>query len=108
MTSFECTNFVFNINNENNSFSITLPGHWIPETAQQTIDKLKELSELDERDLSLHLSAVREKRQKIYIGRDEYDLSDLDCSLLRNEIFEKIKKTIILDYSTCLQMRMAV
>ena len=28
VTSFECTNSVFNITNENNSFSITIPGHW--------------------------------------------------------------------------------
>ena len=34
---------------------------------------------------------MREKRHKIYIGGDEYDLSDLDNSLLRNEIFEKLK-----------------
>ena len=60
---FECTNFVFNITNENNSFSITIPGHWIPENAQQTIDKLKELLELDKRDLSLHIAAVRERER---------------------------------------------
>ena len=28
VSSFECTNSVFNITNENNSFSITIPGHW--------------------------------------------------------------------------------
>ena len=28
VTSFECTHFVFNITDENNSFSITIPGHW--------------------------------------------------------------------------------
>ena len=33
-----------------------------------------------------------EKGRKIYLGEDEYDLSDLDNSLLRNEIFEKLKK----------------
>ena len=27
-TSFETTNLVFNITNENNSFSFTTPGHW--------------------------------------------------------------------------------
>ena len=60
---FECTNSVFNITTENNSFSITIPGHWFPENAQQTIDKLKELLELDKRDLSLHIAAVRERER---------------------------------------------
>ena len=34
VSSFEFTNSVFNIRDENNSFSITIPGHWIPENAQ--------------------------------------------------------------------------
>ena len=92
VSPFECTNSVFNITNENNSFSVTVPGHWIPENAQQTFDKLKELLELDKRDLSLHIDAVRGRGRKIYVGEDEYDLSDLDNNLLRNEIFEKLKK----------------
>ena len=92
VSSFECTNSVFIITNENNSFSITTSGHWNSESAQQTIDKLKELLELDKRDLSLQIAAVREKGHKIHIREDEYNLSDLDNSLLRNEIFEKLKK----------------
>ena len=61
VTSFESTNSVFNIINDINSFSITIPGHWIPKKAQQTIDKLKELLERDKRYLSLHIAAMREK-----------------------------------------------
>ena len=34
VTSFEPTNFVFNIINENNSFSITIPAHWNSESAE--------------------------------------------------------------------------
>ena len=89
LTRYECINSVFNIRNENNSFSITIPSHWIPEKAQQTIEGLKELLDIDKRDLSLNIAAVREKGHKIYIRRDEYDL---DNSLLRNEIVEKLKK----------------
>ena len=63
LTSFEVTTSVFNITNENNSFSITIPGHWIPEDAQQTFDKVQELLELDKRDLSLHIAAVRERER---------------------------------------------
>ena len=43
VSSFEVTNSIFNITNENYSFSNTMSGHWIRENAQQTIDKLKEL-----------------------------------------------------------------
>jgi len=28
VTSFECTNSVFNITNDNNSFSISIPSYW--------------------------------------------------------------------------------
>ena len=91
VSSLECTNSVFNITNENNSFSIIIPGHYQNESDEKTVEKLKDLLELDKKDLSLHVTAVREKGRKIYIGEDEYDLSDLDNSLLRNEIFEKLK-----------------
>ena len=98
VTSFECTNSVFNITNENNSFSIIIPGHYQNESDEKIVKKLKELLELDKKDLSLHIAAVREKGRKIYIGEDEYDLSDLDNSLLRNEIFEKLKINKYTDY----------
>ena len=35
VSSFECTNSVFNINNENNSFSIIIPGHNQTEFAEK-------------------------------------------------------------------------
>ena len=34
VSSFECTNSVFNITNENNSFSIIIPGHYETEFAE--------------------------------------------------------------------------
>ena len=43
VTSFECTNSVFNINNENNSFSIIITGHYETESAEKTIDELNKL-----------------------------------------------------------------
>ena len=89
VSSFESTNSVFNITNENNSFSITIPGHWNSEAAEKTVEKLNELLKLHKKDLSLHIASVREKGRKIYLGEDEYDLSDLYNSLLRNEIIEK-------------------
>ena len=92
VTSFEATNSVVNVTNENNSFSFSTTSHWIPEYAQQTIDNFKEQSEPNKRNVNLHIAEVIVKVQMIYIGEDEYDLSDLDISLLKNEIFEKIKK----------------
>ena len=41
VSSLECTNSVFNINNENNSFSINLTGHYQTEFAEKAIDDLK-------------------------------------------------------------------
>ena len=40
VTCFEATNSVFNIANENKSFSITIPGHWQTASAERTIDEL--------------------------------------------------------------------
>ena len=37
VTSYEATNFVFNITNENNSFSINILGHWDSKSAEKTI-----------------------------------------------------------------------
>ena len=43
---FDCTNSVFNITNENNSFSIIVPGHYQTTSAEKTIDDLNKLLEL--------------------------------------------------------------
>ena len=40
VSSFECTNSVFNITNENNSFSIIIPGHYKTEFAEKIFDDL--------------------------------------------------------------------
>ena len=36
-TSLETTNSVFNITNENKSFSITIPGHWNSKSAEKLL-----------------------------------------------------------------------
>ena len=62
VTSFECTNSVFNITNENNSFSIIIPGHWNSKSAEKTIDELNKLRELrSKNDIELHTEQVRKK-----------------------------------------------
>ena len=35
LSSLECTNSVFNITNENNCFSIIIPGHYLTEFAEK-------------------------------------------------------------------------
>ena len=87
VSSFECTNSVYNITNENNSFSIIIPGHYETEFAEETIDKLNKLLEL--KSLELHVAQVRERGNKIKIGDNEYKLSDFDTQ--KNEIIEGLK-----------------
>ena len=87
VSSFECTNSVFNLTNENNSFSITTPGHWKSNSAEKTIDELNKLSEL--RSLELHVNEVRKRGNKIKLGKDDYKSSDFDTQ--KNEILEKLK-----------------
>ena len=86
--SFECTNSVFNITNENNSFSIIIPGHYETESAEKTIDDLNKLLELA--SLDLHVEEVRKRGTKIKIGDIEYKLSDFDIQ--KHEILEELKK----------------
>ena len=89
VSSFECTNSVFNITNDNNSFSIIIQGHWETEFAEKTIDEVNRLLEL--RSLELHVNEVRKRGNKIKIGDKEYKLSDFDNQ--KYEILEELKKT---------------
>ena len=87
VSSFECTNSVFNITNKNGLFSIIVPGHWESESAEKTIDELNKLLEL--RSLELHVKEVRKRGNKIKIGDIEYKLPDFDTQ--KNEILEESK-----------------
>ena len=87
VSSFECTNSVFNITHENNSFSIIIPGHWETEFAEKIIDEVNRLLEF--RSLYLHVNEVRKRGNIIKIGDIEYKLSDFDNQ--KYEIIEKLK-----------------
>ena len=87
VASFEFTNSVFNITNENNSFSIIIPGHYQTEFAEQTIDELNKLLEL--KSLELHVEEVRKRGSRIKAGDIEYKLSDFDTR--KHEIIEGLK-----------------
>ena len=88
VSSFECTNSVFNITNKNNSFSIIIPGHYENEVAEQVINDSKKLLEL--KSLELHVEEVRKRGNIIKIGDKEYKLSDFDNQ--KYEIIEELKK----------------
>ena len=60
---FRVYKFFFNKTYENNSFSITVQGHWESKSAQKTIDKLNKLLEV--RSLELHVNEVRKRGNQI-------------------------------------------
>ena len=88
VSSFECTNSVLNITNENNSFSIIIPGHYQNKSDEKTINDINKLLEL--KSLELHVEEVKKRGNKIKIGDTEYKLSDFDTQ--KNEILEELKK----------------
>ena len=88
VSSFECTNSVFNITDENNSFSIIIPGQWETEFAEKIIDEVNRLLEL--KSLELHIEEVRKRGNKMKNGDKEYKLSDFDNQ--KYEILEELKK----------------
>ena len=59
VTSFECSNSVFNITNENNSFSINVPGHRENNSAEKTIELLIKVIELT--SVELHMKETRRR-----------------------------------------------
>ena len=68
VTSFETTKSVFNITNENNSFSVSIPGRWrIPNSLEDgVINRLKDFLELREQDdLKLHEEKVSKRGKKL-------------------------------------------
>ena len=85
---FDCTNSVYNITNKNNSFSITIPGHWETKSAEKTINELNKLLELrSQNGIELHVEQVRKKG---LILMDDYSLSSI--GMFKNEILEELKK----------------
>ena len=87
VSSFECTNSVFNITNENNSFSIITPGHYQTESAEKTIDSSNKILEL--RSFELHVKEVRKRGNKMKYGDNDYKLSDSDTKKV--EIIEELR-----------------
>ena len=87
VSSFECTNSVFNITDDNNSFSIIIPAHWETKFADKIIDEVNRLLEL--RSLELHVNEVRKRGHIIKNGDEVYKLSDFDNQ--KYEILQELK-----------------
>ena len=87
VSSFECTNSVFSITDENNSFSITIPGHCETKSAENTSNELNRLLEL--RSPELHVEEIRKRGNKIKLRDNECKLSDFDTQ--KNEAVEDSK-----------------
>ena len=87
VSSFECINSVFNITNENTSFSIIIPGHYENKTDEKTTNNLNKLLEL--KSLELHVEEVKKRGNKIKIADKESKMSDFDNQ--KNEIIEELK-----------------
>ena len=49
--SFEATNFVFNLTDENNSFSINTPSYWTFRGVVETINKLQKLLDMRQKNV---------------------------------------------------------
>ena len=86
LSSLECTNSVFNITNENISFSIIIPCHYQTEFAEKMINDLNKLLEL--KSLELH-AEDRKRGNRVKVGDKKYRVSDFDNK--KNEILEELK-----------------
>ena len=85
VSSFGCTNSVFNITDDNNSFSIIIPAHWETEFADKIINELNRVLELE-----LHVTEVKKRGHIIEIREKEYKLSDFENQ--KYGILEELKK----------------
>ena len=91
-TKFEATNSVFNISNENTSFSIITPRHWSSRGGAEPIHKLQKLLELkSEKDIEFFVKETGKRGKHIKIGDKEENLSDF--SSRKNQINENLKNS---------------
>ena len=96
---FEATNSVFIITDENNSFSISTPGHWNSEDGEELIIKLNKFLELrSEDDIELHVKGVEKRSTPIEIKNSGSNLAGLDH--FKSEILSELKRVNIRIFKT--------
>ena len=90
VSSFETTNYVFDITDENNSSSFSIPGHRNSKSAEKTIYDLNKLFLLtSETDTELCVGEVRKRGQQMKTGDEENKVSNLGFH--EKEINEELK-----------------
>ena len=91
MTCFEATNSVFNVNLENNSFSISATGLWTSEDGEELINKLiKFLERRSENDIGLHDKEVERRSTRTEIENCAYNIACFDH--FKSEILSELKR----------------
>ena len=71
-TSFELTNSVFIMSDENKSFSISTPGNCNTEDGEELINKVNKLLKLrSENDIELHVEEIRKRGNGIKLGENQ-------------------------------------
>ena len=91
ITSFECTNSVFIITDENNNFSYITPGHWSSRGVAEIIIKLQRLIQpRSQDDIKINVEEVRKRENRIKLGDKEYKLSEFDTQ--KEEVMEELQK----------------
>ena len=64
ITLLQATNSIFNITDENNSFSFTIPSHWNSKSAEKTSDEVNKVLKLkSQNDFECHVKQVRKKEE---------------------------------------------
>ena len=99
VTSFDTTNSVVNIIDENNIFSISIPEHWRFSNylGDGIVDKLKSLQKLrSENDIELKAVEVRKRGDKTKLKSEKDCLSDFDTS--KGKKLEELKSATYHDF----------
>ena len=80
VASSEAMNSVYNFANQNNSFSITTPGHWSSRVGAEASHQLQKNLELrSENVIELHVKEFEKRGNQIKIEDKEHKLSGLDA-----------------------------
>ena len=91
VTSFECTNSVFDITDENNRFSLSIPSYWNSEHSEELNDKLNKLLELkSENGIELHVKEVEKRGTRMEIENSAYNLACFDH--FKKELLSELKR----------------
>ena len=91
LTSFETTNSVLDISDENKNLSITTSSHWNFANGEEPINQLNDLLELrSENDIELILKEAEKRRTRRQIEKSGYNLPGFDH--FESEILAGLKR----------------